>query len=94
MEWRAFATRWYQRRTCSKCRVELVSEQVHELDHGAGVAAVGRSPTPRSSLHAIGRSTSHGFLSYFSSFQAAAQNYLKIITLPTAAECALPRSLA
>ncbi len=32
------ATCWYQRRTCSKCGVELVSEQVAEVDHGAGVA--------------------------------------------------------
>jgi hypothetical protein len=37
-EWRALATCRYQRRTCSKCGVELVSEQVPEVDHGAGVA--------------------------------------------------------
>jgi hypothetical protein len=37
-EWRALPTCWYQRRTCSKCGVNLVSEQVPEVDHGAGMA--------------------------------------------------------
>jgi hypothetical protein len=39
--------------------------------------AAGRSTTPLSSLHAIGRSTSHGFLSYFSSFAGCCANYVE-----------------
>jgi hypothetical protein len=34
----AWEWRGYRRRTCSKWSVELVSEQVLEVDHGAGVA--------------------------------------------------------
>ena len=37
-EWRALATCWYQRRTCPKCGVQLVGEQVPKVDHGADVA--------------------------------------------------------
>jgi hypothetical protein len=46
--------------TCSKRR--RACERVgSEVDHGAGGPAVGRSTTPFSSLHAIGRSTNQGF---------------------------------
>jgi hypothetical protein len=71
------ATCWYQRRTHSKCGVELVSEQVPELIMAPVWPAAGRSSTPVSSLHAIGRSASHGFLSYFSSFAGCCANHFE-----------------
>jgi hypothetical protein len=37
-EWRALTTCWYLRWTRSKCGVNLVSERVPDVDHGAGMA--------------------------------------------------------
>jgi len=68
---------WYQRRTCPKCGVELVSSRLPRLIMAPVWPAGGRSTTPMSSLHAIGRSTSRGFLSCFSSFAGCCVNYVE-----------------
>ena len=60
--------------TAPKMRRRACERAGSEVDQGAGVAAAGRSPTHMSILHAIGRSTSHGFLLYFWSFAGCCAN--------------------
>jgi hypothetical protein len=84
-----------QRRTYSKCGVELVREHVPEVDHGAGVAGwrpVDHARVKPSCDWGVRRAGDSYRVSRH--LQAAAQTMSKTIILPTAAQCALPRSLA
>jgi hypothetical protein len=56
---------WYQRRTCPKCGVELVSSRLPRLIMAPVWPAGGRSTTPVSSLHAIGAFDEPGILIVF-----------------------------
>jgi hypothetical protein len=71
------ATCWYRRWTCSKCGVELVSEQVPEVDHGAGVA--GCRPIDYTFVKPSGdwASDEPRILSYFSSFAGCCTHYVE-----------------
>ena len=79
---------------CSKCGVELVSEQVPRLIMApVWPLPAGRLRTCQSFMRlGVRRATDSYRISRH--LQAAAQTISKTITLLTAAQCALPRSLA